>query len=485
MLGMLINKLWAWGRRAGVFLLFLSLIVYIVPINFETLWKFWKFFQDNWINLGPYAIAFTGIFGGLVALLTYLSTIWWNFYRYLADRHLEILRLAIQNPDFIDLTKTRRYTEEWPLEHPKRTAYEAFASLCWSHARDIYSTRFLVIFFRRTFRKIYANSLERYRQLHRKWLDNHTVFFPDKKFLRFIRTCEWREYFDARTADLLHWENEAADFDETILHPLRVTKNNILLEYIDKIPNCDLKVADMGCGNGTFITILAEKPYFKEICGIDYSDNMVEIAKQKCKNYSHVKIIKMNMRDLSAFYNSFNIAFSLNSILPRDGRDTMQMLREIARTLKPGGKFIAIFPSFDTVEHLKKIEFELFKQDWQERLPGCIGKPLSFVLAWNNIRKIFHGEKRMSRWNRLRPFSMKYLYADDGVNIQRLIHEREISLLLKECGLSLERKDKLCYLWNVATQFHYGHFRPERYHNVKQIWDWFIVAEKQDRHKVK
>lgn len=193
------------------------------------------------------------------------------------------------------------------------------AQLCWSHARDIYSTRLLFIFFRRRFRENYANTLEIYRRLHGIWLKNNSSFFPDKKFLRFIEKCEWREYFDVRTADLLRWNNEVEDYDQKILHPLLVEPRNPLLEFIAKLPqNPRLTVADLGCGNGSFVAKLASDTRFEKIYGIDYSDNMFEIAKGKCKGLDKVEILKMDMKDLTLLYKKLDIVFSLNSILPRD-----------------------------------------------------------------------------------------------------------------------------------------------------------------------
>jgi SAM-dependent methyltransferase len=455
----------------------------ILPDSFIS-WRvimqcFLQFLRDNWEHLGSYAIAIVGLFGGMIALRTYLSTIYWNFYRYLADRHLEILRLAIQKPDFMNPEKTKRYTEEWPLGHNDRAAYEAYATLCWSHARDIYSARFLLILWRRRFRKIYANSLEVYRQIHRKWLDNNVAFFPDKKFLSFINKCRWREYFDSRTADLLHWNNEADDFDEKILHPLRVETDNILLNYVNEISGANLIVADAGCGNGKFLMILAKKsPPFNEIYGLDYSDRMVEIAKENCKDFPSIRVVKVDLTDLSNFYNSFDYVFSLNSILPRDGNDTRLMMQEIAKSLKIGGKFVAILPAFDTVKHLKKIELCLIKRMYKGNLPEPMKSIVGHLKAWCEVRRNFYIEKRMSRWNWIKPFGRKYRYADDGVNIQRFIEAREIPGLIQECGLSLEKQCKLYYPWKIATKYHYGHLTPEQYRDLEMIWDWFVVAEK-------
>lgn len=147
------------------------------------------------------------------------------------------------------------------------------------------------------------------------------------------------------------------------------------------------------------------------------------------------------------------------------------MLRQIAKTLKPNGMFVAVLPSFDAVEYLKKLEFKRFKESRAEDLPKLLKtKPLksivSYLWACLDTWKLFHRERRMNR--------RKKLYADDNVNIQRFIQGREIKSLLAKAGLTLRQSpEKLHYSWDLAKRFNYGYFLEE-----EEIWDWFIVAWK-------
>lgn len=419
----------------------------------------------TWKDCGPYAVAAVAL-ASLIATL--ISTNWWNHYRNLADRNFEILRLGVQNPQFMDPSKTRRFNETWSLGTKERHAYEAYARLCWSHARDIYSVRLLFFLYRKWFKKNYANTLETYRRLHGIWFKNNRSVFPDKRFIRFIEKCEWRKYFDARTADMLRWNNEVEDYDNKILQPLLVTQKNPLLDFISSLPkNSKLTVADVGCGTGSFLAKLATDVRSEKIYGIDYSRNMVEIALEKCKGFKNVEILNIDMKDLKPLYNKIDIVFSLNSILPQDPRDTEPMLHQIAKTLKPGAQFVAILPSFDTVEYLKNLEFKQFKRSREQNLKKYpFKKILCYFWAWFDTRNLFLRERKMNK--------RKRLYADDGVNIQRFIHKRDIRPLLAKIGLTLQREpEKLHYPWELAKKFDYGDFPGE-----EEIWDWFIVAWK-------
>lgn len=412
------------------------------------------------VDYGSFPVAFAAF---LIFILTYIATNIWNNYRHIADRYSEILQMGISNPDLMDPKKTRQYNQVWELGSPERYSYEIYAWLCWEHAYHLYSLPLPLIspFYRKKMLKRYVNTLETYCRLHGLWLKNNVSFFPDVKFQDFIEIRGWRNYFDARTADRLRWNFEVDDYETKILHPYLVKENNPLLNYINSIKKEEeLTIADFGCGIGTFVDELTSNHKFKNIYGIDYSDKMIESCKFRCRFCKNVKIIKMDMKDLTPLYDEFDIVFSINSILPREPHDTEKIFIEIAKTLKPSGKFVAILPSFDTIEHLRDLEFKKFKEKREKEK-----KIFSSLWAKYDTWKLFSLERKM--------VTKKRLYADDKINVQRFIHEDDIKSFFDKAGLRLLRKEKLYYPWDIAKKFNYG------YHPGKEeIWDWFVVAEK-------
>jgi SAM-dependent methyltransferase len=163
-------------------------------------------------------------------------------------------------------------------------------------------------------------------------------------------------------------------------------------------------------------------------------------------------------------YGKIDIAFSINSIVPRNPKDTPIILDEIYKAVKPGGRFIAILPSFDTILYLKKL--------WYERRIKLLKERYN-----HGIKKV--GSKLKARWDTYREFKRrklnerKDLYADDGSNVQRFIHESEIEHLLKKAGFELKQMEKVTYPWELCKKYNYDYF-PEK----KEIWDWFVVAKK-------
>jgi SAM-dependent methyltransferase len=77
------------------------------------------------------------------------------------------------------------------------------------------------------------------------------------------------------------WDAEAASFDDQPDHGLsdpavRAAWAELLLPLIPETP---AKVVDLGCGTGSLAVLLAEAGH--DVCGIDLSDRMLDVARNK------------------------------------------------------------------------------------------------------------------------------------------------------------------------------------------------------------
>lgn len=294
------------------------------------------------------------------------------------------------------------------------------------------------------------------------------------KNLKFVILHKWRDHYpDDRTSDRLRWDDECHDYDGKILTPFSTGVKNPLFDYIDKLDK-DNVIADFGCGTGRLVEILSKKN-FEKVYGIDYSDNMLRMARKRCAS-PNVEYKNMDIIDLRKLYGKIDIAFSINSILPRDPNDTPKMIQEIYRTLKPGGLFIAILPSFDTILYLKKLWFEDYfnKLESKRKAKRRSNFPYSIAHWLKKEKNKWKAELATYLEFRKRKLNKtKHLYADDFVNVQRFIHENEIRPLLEKTGFKILYKDKVTYPWKLCEKYNYGYF-PEK----DEIWDWFVVAKK-------
>ncbi|MEA5527821.1 class I SAM-dependent methyltransferase [Nodularia spumigena] len=95
-------------------------------------------------------------------------------------------------------------------------------------------------------------------------------------------------------------------------------------------------VLDIGCGTGEFEQLLLTENPQQMMTGVDMSEAMLLVAKQKCRTYSHVSFQNASVLNLPFANNSFDVIVSASAFHYFD--DPNAALIEIRRVLKPEGK---------------------------------------------------------------------------------------------------------------------------------------------------
>ena len=101
------------------------------------------------------------------------------------------------------------------------------------------------------------------------------------------------------------------------------------------IKNTD-RVLECACGTGAISIFIA--PVCKELIVSDYSVGMLKQAKKKLKNYDNIDYRRVDITDIEAEDNSFDVVVAGNVIhlLP----DPQRAMNEITRVCKDGGRLI-------------------------------------------------------------------------------------------------------------------------------------------------
>lgn len=101
------------------------------------------------------------------------------------------------------------------------------------------------------------------------------------------------------------------------------------------------KALDVCCGTADWTIALADAIGSNgKVIGLDFSQNMLNVGREKVKNISHIELVQGNAMELPFEDNSFDyvtIGFGLRNV-----PDYKQVLEEMRRVAKPGGMVVCL-----------------------------------------------------------------------------------------------------------------------------------------------
>ncbi|MGG0589067.1 demethylmenaquinone methyltransferase [Priestia megaterium] len=122
------------------------------------------------------------------------------------------------------------------------------------------------------------------------------------------------------------------------------------------------KALDVCCGTADWTLAMAEAVgETGEAVGLDFSQNMLKIGEEKEKNspFSNITLLHGNAMELPFEDNSFDyvtIGFGLRNV-----PDYLQVLKEMQRVVKPGGKVVCLETSQPTMIGYRQMYLLYFK----------------------------------------------------------------------------------------------------------------------------
>jgi SAM-dependent methyltransferase len=153
--------------------------------------------------------------------------------------------------------------------------------------------------------------------------------------MRDIRTIDWNEAWKEAKAlrtsakrDIKFWNRRAPSFAK---HVTETVYPDAFLKILN--PEPQWSVLDMACGGGTLAVPLAKRS--RQVTAVDFSDKMLEIVKEKCKEEKVVNITTINARwedDWNACgIGGYDVAIASRSLVVDDLRAAILKLDAAAR----------------------------------------------------------------------------------------------------------------------------------------------------------
>jgi len=122
---------------------------------------------------------------------------------------------------------------------------------------------------------------------------------------------------------------------------IRKKETELILSFLKIFKRKNLKIADIGCGNGYTLDILSRQFPQNNYWGVEFTKELLIIAKNR--KLSNCKFIKGDVRSLNFDENFFDIVYTQRCLINiLDWKEQKRALSEIQRILKPNGCYLMI-----------------------------------------------------------------------------------------------------------------------------------------------
>jgi len=165
-----------------------------------------------------------------------------------------------------------------------------------------------------------------------------------------------KEYYDS--SDYFEGDADHLQDMESAFQQYRIRK---VLEIHE--PGLGDRVADLGCGWGTFDFVLA--PRVKEVVGVDFSEKSIELCRRRLAHtdFENVRFLCADGGDTGLPEASFDLVLAADLYEHLYPEDSRRVTEEAFRILRPGGRLSVWTPHRGHIlEHLKNNDI-LLKRD--------------------------------------------------------------------------------------------------------------------------
>ena len=139
---------------------------------------------------------------------------------------------------------------------------------------------------------------------------------------------------DIKENSKVAFNQQAATYDNEIKGQHARSLYPVILKKLSEIPYHT--ALDLGCGTGEMMRLILQQNKDKSLYGIDLSEKMLEVAKEKLGN--HVNLILSDSEQLPFSDSFFDVVYCNDSFHHYPAPD--KVLSEVYRVLKPNGIFV-------------------------------------------------------------------------------------------------------------------------------------------------
>lgn len=244
-----------------------------------------------------------------------------------------------------------------------------------------------------------------------------------------------------------HWDKIGTRYDDEIFDVFESDRKKILPTYFKKHTAPNGIAIDFGCGTGKSFKYIS--PLFKKIVAVDISTELLGQAKRR--PFKNIEFKQLDLTNQNLPLPKADFAFCCNVAMLPEIEKTHTIIRNIQKSLKPGGSAVIILPSFDSVWYSSWRLLEVYRREGV-RVEAIPDSEFDYFKATR--RNLVEG----------------IIYIDDVPT--KHFARTELDVVFAEAGLILTQVDKVEYGWDTELA------APPKWLKDPYPWDWLVECKK-------
>ena len=142
------------------------------------------------------------------------------------------------------------------------------------------------------------------------------------------------------------WDAVADTFEEDIFNVPANDRLGLIAERVKRFGNKKGSAADIGCGIGRTLPMLAHA--FGSVRASDISGECLAIAERKCNAWPNISYHHLDLREVNGSNEAVDFALCINVLLTASLAMRQHMFKSVLAQIKPGGHLLLTCPALES-----------------------------------------------------------------------------------------------------------------------------------------
>ena len=248
--------------------------------------------------------------------------------------------------------------------------------------------------------------------------------------------------------DRQYWDSLADSYEDDLLEISREDLEGALSEELNSLGEKAESVADLGCGPGSLLPLLAR--HFNQVIAVDYAEKLLNQARRRGGSRK-IMFVSHDLSKGRKLPFTVEVVCCINALIDPDRKKRSGILKTLSLAMKKKGVAVIVVPALESVFHV----YHTLRMI-RERAGGMDG------LGLREAERMLRAE--------VQSFSDGIVRV--GGTPTKYWMREELITCLKEQGLRVQRIRKVEYKWTEEI------LNPPGWLKEAPPWDWMILCEK-------